>query len=52
LIQEKDWLPINDLLVFHGKNVCKPIRPLCHICKIEPLCAKRIRRKPARGKTR
>ncbi|PWT87843.1 MAG: hypothetical protein C5B54_11655 [Acidobacteria bacterium] len=45
LIAEKDWLPINDLLVFHGKNVCKPIRPLCESCSIEKLCAKVIRRK-------
>jgi endonuclease III len=46
LIQETDWLPINDLFVFHGKNICKPIRPLCTICTIEPFCAKRIKKKP------
>jgi endonuclease-3 len=50
-IHEKDWLAINDLLVFHGKNVCKPIRPLCHICKVEPYCAKVLpRKKPLRHK--
>jgi endonuclease-3 len=46
LIQETDWLPINDLFVFHGKNICKPIRPLCSICSIEQYCAKRIKKKP------
>ncbi len=46
LIQETDWLPINDLFVFHGKNICKPIRPLCTICSIEQYCAKRIKKKP------
>jgi endonuclease III len=46
LIQETDWLPINDLFVFRGKNVCKPIRPLCTICSIEQYCAKRIKKKP------
>jgi endonuclease-3 len=46
LIQETDWLPINDLFVFHGKNICKPIRPLCTICTIEQDCAKRIMKKP------
>lgn len=46
LIQESDWLPINDLFVFHGKNICKPIRPLCTICTIEQYCAKRIKKKP------
>jgi endonuclease III len=42
LIAENDWLVVNDLFVFHGKNVCKPIRPLCSICTIEPYCAKMI----------
>jgi endonuclease-3 len=44
-IPEKHWLAINDLLVWHGKNVCKPIRPLCSICQIESLCAKVIAKK-------
>jgi len=44
LIDPKHWLPVNDLLVFHGKNVCKPIRPLCSICRIESYCAKIIRK--------
>ena len=43
-IPEKDWIDLNDLLVFHGKNVCKPIRPLCSICSIEKYCAKIIAR--------
>ena len=43
-IPEKDWIVLNDLLVFHGKNVCKPIRPLCSICSIEKYCAKIISR--------
>lgn len=45
IIPEKDWVLLNDLLVFHGKNVCKPIRPLCNICTIEPYCAKIIKRR-------
>lgn len=52
LIEERDWLVLNDLLVYHGKTVCKPIRPLCSICSIESHCAKIIRKsKPsaARG---
>lgn len=44
-IDPGDWLDINDLFVFHGKTVCKPIRPLCTVCSIEGLCAKVIRRK-------
>ena len=54
IIGEEDWLAINDLLVFHGKNVCKPIRPLCSICVAESLCAKRIKinRRVAKKKKR
>lgn len=50
LVDEDDWLVINDLLVFHGKTICKPIRPLCTICKIEPLCAKILRKPRGRMK--
>jgi len=50
LIDEKDWLLINDLLVYHGKTICKPIRPLCSICAIESHCAKIIRRSSGRRK--
>ncbi len=52
LIPEKDWIMINDLLVYHGKNVCKPIRPLCSICRIEPYCAKRLKKKGTAGNSR
>jgi endonuclease-3 len=44
-IAEKDWIAINDLLVWHGKKVCKPIRPLCSICTIESRCQKVIIKK-------
>lgn len=44
-IDPNDWLDINDLLVFHGKTVCKPIRPLCTVCSIEAHCAKVIKKK-------
>ena len=42
IIPEQDWIDVNDLLVFHGKNICKPIRPLCSICSVEKYCAKII----------
>jgi len=35
------WLVFNDLLVTYGQNLCKPISPLCSLCKIAPYC-KRI----------
>lgn len=36
----KHWIPINTLLVTHGQNVCKPIKPMCNQCPIEKYCAK------------
>jgi len=38
----KYWIPINSLLVTHGQNVCKPIKPLCNKCPIEKYCGKVI----------
>ena len=38
----KHWLDINTLLVTHGENVCKPIKPQCDICPIKDYCAKNI----------
>lgn len=37
------WLDINTLLVTHGQNICKPIKPLCEICPINKLCNKIIK---------
>lgn len=38
----KYWIDINTLLVTHGQNVCKPIKPNCSVCPIEKYCAKNI----------
>ena len=38
----KYWIDINTLLVTHGQNVCKPIRPNCSSCPISDYCAKII----------
>ena len=32
------WIPINDLLVAYGQNLCKPISPFCSDCKIYKYC--------------
>jgi endonuclease-3 len=34
------WIPINTLMVTHGQNVCKPIKPRCEICPINKYCNK------------
>ena len=36
----KYWIPINSLLVTHGQNVCKPLKPLCDKCPVEKYCDK------------
>lgn len=41
-LPQKFWIDINTLLVTHGQNVCKPIKPMCSICPIEKYCEKRI----------
>lgn len=36
----KYWLDVNTLLVTHGQNICKPIKPNCEICPISKWCKK------------
>jgi len=33
------WIPLNPLLVQHGQNLCRPLRPRCPECPIADLCA-------------
>lgn len=41
-LPQKYWIDINTLLVTHGRNVCKPIKPNCKNCPIEQFCDKNI----------
>lgn len=41
-LPQKYWLDINTLLVTHGQNICKPIKPLCEGCPIKEFCNKNI----------
>ena len=41
-LPEKYWIDINTLIVTHGQNVCKPIKPMCSSCPIEEYCEKHI----------
>lgn len=34
------WIPINETLVRHGQQVCKPISPVCSECPVETKCDK------------
>jgi len=37
-IKKKYWLEINDTFVMFGQNICKPISPMCDVCKIKKSC--------------
>ncbi len=40
-LPKRHWLTINELLVAHGKTICRPIGPRCDECPVERWCAKR-----------
>ena len=37
-IPQKYWIEINDTFVMYGQNICKPISPMCGVCKIKRDC--------------
>ena len=37
-IPKKFWIDINDTFVMYGQNICKPISPMCDVCKIKKSC--------------
>jgi len=37
-IPKKYWIEINDTFVMYGQNICKPISPMCNVCKIKRRC--------------
>lgn len=37
-IPKKFWIDINDTFVMYGQNICKPISPMCSVCKIKRNC--------------
>jgi len=37
-VPKKYWLQINETFVTYGQNICKPISPMCNICKIKTKC--------------
>ncbi len=38
ILPEKYWIIYNTLLVTFGRNICKPISPLCSTCPLFHLC--------------
>lgn len=41
-LPQKYWIEINELIVTHGQNVCKPQKPNCQNCPVEKYCKKVI----------
>lgn len=37
-LPRRQWIPINETLVRHGQEVCKPISPLCSACPVAGNC--------------
>jgi endonuclease-3 len=37
-VPKKYWLAINNTFVMYGQNICKPISPMCGVCKIRNSC--------------
>ena len=40
ILPARHWIPINEILVRHGQQVCKPISPLCSTCPVKEDCPK------------
>jgi endonuclease-3 len=37
----KYWIPINELLVTYGQNLCQPVSPHCTKCRLSAFCPRR-----------
>jgi len=35
------WIPINETLVRHGQQVCRPTSPICSVCPVDSDCPKK-----------
>jgi endonuclease-3 len=38
VLPKRYWIPINDLLVTFGQNVCTPVSPFCSKCRLFKYC--------------
>ncbi len=41
VLPKRYWIPINDLLVAFGQNVCKPVSPFCSRCGLSAWCERK-----------
>jgi endonuclease-3 len=40
VLPKRFWIPINQILVTHGQQICKPISPLCSACPVQSDCSR------------
>ncbi len=40
ILPRRWWIPINEILVRHGQETCKPISPVCSRCAVAAACPK------------
>ncbi|MHC4527279.1 MAG: endonuclease III domain-containing protein, partial [Planctomycetota bacterium] len=38
IVPKRNWTPFSNLLIFHGRNVCKARKPNCPDCPIAKYC--------------
>jgi len=40
ILPRSQWIPINETLVRHGQQICKPVSPICSSCPVAADCAR------------
>jgi endonuclease-3 len=38
VLPRRFWIPINETLVRHGQQICKPLSPICSACPVAADC--------------
>jgi len=38
IVPKEKWMPLTDLLIFHGRQVCDAKKPRCDICVLNQIC--------------
>ena len=41
LLPRRFWIPLNELLVAYGQNICLPVSPLCSECPLASECLRK-----------